>query len=999
MTPPSPLHHLYQQVRTQLPRHPLAEASSPTQRIAFEALSPLQQSVRLLGALLGQVLVQQEGDSFYLLVEGLRLTARQGRQATGCVQAQGINTLLSDALGSTPLLGRLAFLDKVAGAFRLFITLCNLAEAYHQSRGETVPAIPLRRSHIKPLRIRLVATAHPTKILRRSILSHQRVVYALLKRLHHALAQQNTTGAEAALNELHETVELLWFTQFSRWKRPSVSDEARSIAGYLGGTLYHSLGRFHAQLEASLLPEAGTTTAQGEWQEPITLLSLGSWVGGDMDGNPFVTPAVLEEALTLNHHTLLQLYFEDVKTLAPKLSLAAYRVHPSPAFNQRLQETLALLHQSQPLLAQRYREDEPREPYRLWLNLVGERLKGNLAQAPLQTTPTPSAAYPNAAAFEADLHLLWHELCTHHLQRTANGPLRELLRKVKLFGFSFVSLDLREDAQCVSASAQRIMQALGTPKTLANGGANPDYLPAVQHHLLHSPSVVPAHLLQTEALAEAEHQQAAAGQPSPAWAAWRLVHMLRLANTSKTRLGHEACRYFILSMTQQADDVLEALLLLKQEGLFYQTLAAEAPPEAAAPTLHSLMDIVPLFETIEALRNAPQVMETLLSNPAYQAQLAARGQEQLIMLGYSDSNKDGGYLTSNWELYLAQKRLLAVAQRFGVTFRFFHGRGGNLGRGGGPTARAIAALPPGSATFGQDLTEQGEVLSRLYNLEDTALRHFEGISAALLQHRCGMPVQEKPTPNVWEDTLASLSTLSYQHYRAFVEHPHFLAYFNQSTPREVELLQIGSRPSKRRAMQSIADLRAIPWVFRWYQSRQLLPGWYGLGSALQQWLNANPAEEAVLLEMASQWPFFQSLLENTQIALRQSDLGIMRCYLEQLAEPADAEAIGQCFALVQAEHELTCQWMQRLSGHGLLLATEANAPILASIQLKELYLDPLNVIQVRLLAQYREWVAQHGGVDALMAGDEKEASEVLQAFHRAIVSSIEGVALGLGTTG
>jgi phosphoenolpyruvate carboxylase len=434
-------------------------------------------------------------------------------------------------------------------------------------------------------------------------------------------------------------------------------------------------------------------------------------------------------------------------------------------------------------------------------------------------------------------------------------------------------------------------------------------------------------------------------------------------------------------MTSSAEDLLSALLLLKTEGLFYPVYHPGGQPE-----YRSHLDIVPLFETIPDLQNAVVVMREAFRNPAYRMHLACRGNRQMIMVGYSDSNKDGGYFSSNWRIYKAQQDLWTVAKEAGIELRFFHGRGGNLGRGGGPAQRAIRALPPGTVEFGQDLTEQGEALSRYYNVPETAQARCETLLGAIIQKNL-----EKPSALAlenlarWEDSAERLSGYARSKYNSLVhENPHFIEYFEQVTPKEVELVKIGSRPTHRRAVQSISDLRAIPWVFRWFQSRQIIPGWYGLGTALSRFIEEDSARNTTLLkEMYGHWHFMESILENSEIILRQTDLSIARYYCTLATDKAHTEAI---FADIEAEYNLTLRMIAEITGSPLLSAPEMQV-LKHSIALKEPYLDPLNYIQVLLLSKYRKQMA------------EDPENRMNEAYHRVIVSSIEGIATGLGTSG
>jgi phosphoenolpyruvate carboxylase len=436
-------------------------------------------------------------------------------------------------------------------------------------------------------------------------------------------------------------------------------------------------------------------------------------------------------------------------------------------------------------------------------------------------------------------------------------------------------------------------------------------------------------------------------------------------------------------MTHQPADVLSALYLMKIARLFYPDVGGE---------FHSHLNIVPLFETIESLDHATATLEALFTNPAYQVQLNCRNRQQLVLLGYSDSNKDGGFFTSNWLLYEAQERILEVGRKHNVVIRFFHGRGGSMGRGGAPAHRAIQALPAGSALHGQDLTEQGEVLSRQYNIPEIAEAHLENFYSALLQKNIGPEVL---VSDHWKQAADQISNAAFASYRQLVEHPDFLAYFDAVTPREVELVKIGSRPTKRRKAQSIKDLRAIPWVFRWQQSRQMIPAWFGVGTGLKQFIEANPDKHLSLARvMFEQWAFFANVLSNCEISLSQTDLSIARQYLNLASDAGKATAV---LTMIEAEYALTIEMITKVTQKGLL-STPEDAPLARSIALKTPYLDPLSFIQLYLLEDYRKLLKSRQSEPA-PAQQDTELEPLFEAYERAIVSSIEGIAIGLGTTG
>lgn len=957
-------------LRARLPKVEIAQRNTPA---APEASPPaddaLNEDVRLLGSLLGQVLVEHAGVDFYRCIESLRQVARRARREPGGPDWAELDAIISQALAGRSADEALTWLADAAGAFHLFLTLCNIAEGFHyQGHERTLDNALAHLARITPTQkaldditvssVRLVATAHPTKIVRQRVLAHQQDIYELLK---HLRRTPDMTALEQLelLGRLTEKIEVLWATQFSRWERPQVSDEIDHTLTFFNRTVYQALARFHERLEHAYWFRTGHALPEPN----LPRLNLGSWVGGDMDGNPFVTPVIFAEALTKQHRTVLRKYSEDLRALAPNFSHAIYRAQPLPELQESLDRDIAelqaagLTHIKQP---ERVRQ---REPYRLKLRLMAERL-ARRADAAVLESPLPSFSYDSPQQLLDDLALVSQSLEASGYRRSAAQDLGSIRRKVSLYGFHGASLDLREDSEVFRAAANALLAAEGRGGWLE---LPPEQrLEPLTAGILALPPA-PGPRYRDGAVPE----QASGSEPVK-----RLLAMLDLAFRGQRAIGQQASCNLILTMASAPEDVLASLLLCKSQGL-----CLTAGPDA----LTSSMNLVPLFETILDLQRAPKIMDALFGNEAYAAQLRARGNQQLIMLGYSDSSKDGGYFASNWAVYQAQLELLQVAERHQVKLRFFHGRGGSIGRGGGPTTRAVMALPPGSSRHGHDLTEQGEVLARHYAIEDIAAQHFESTVAALWTKRLTNTVMPEP---VWMAAAARIAEYSRQAYAQLVhEDPDFIPYFEQVTPREVELVKIGSRPQRRRLARSVKDLRAIPWVFRWFQSRQILPGWYGLGSGIERYLNEGGQTEQqlqFLKAMYAVWPFFRSVLSNSEIALKQTDLDIARYYVRKLSSPV--EAAERILGKIEAEYQRTRDQLRRVTGHELLERPE-DQPLERSIDLKEPYLDPLNYIQVLLLSDYRERLTHETG--------EVE----LELYERAIVSSIEGIAAGLGTTG
>jgi phosphoenolpyruvate carboxylase len=922
----------------------------------------LSNDVRLLGALVGHVLVSLESPDLYATVERLRRTARAARRE-GRPDWRALDRVVGDAIGGHAPEQALQRLNKASAAFRLVLALIGIAEQVHAPAADdaldgalaAATADPAAaRGALARLDLRLVATAHPTRILRQRILAHQRDVDALLRRL--AAGVRTRIGQVEALTALQGLVETLWATQFSRWDRPSVRDEIDHVLTYFERGLIDAADDLDRRLDLRARHRLGGPLADHERPR----VSFGSWVGGDMDGNPFVTPAVFADAIERQRRVALHALSTRADALAPRLSHAAHAAPPQPELVTLLEHTIDEAHD-----AGAHREElqtrTVREPYRLALSLIADRLRRTAAHPLFADAGTRAPlTYASSEDAVADLRIVEASLAAAGHGQVAGAEVGSLRRVAERFGFHLASLDLREDSEHVRAAASTVLRIAH----LDAGDA-------------------PERVL-TEAIASARGVQpwqlelAGDGDGMPcateeAFFVRRLFEVLAVARRAHAAGAGRVCQNLILTMASQPVDVLSALLLLKTQGLWWIDWRGQVT---------SGMDIVPLFETIDALAVAPATMDALFANTAYRAQLEARGMRQLVMLGYSDSNKDGGYFASQWGTHRAQVALLEVAARHGVTLRFFHGRGGSIGRGGGPANRAIRALPSGSARHGQEITEQGEVLSRNYAMRPVAARHLENVLAASLRHALTPPAALRDR---WRAVADFLADRSGRAYRALVDQgPAFLAYFDEATPREVELVKLGSRPARRRTAASVRDLRAIPWVFRWLQSRQIIPGWYGLGSALEAWeaeADDGPVAWAELQQLAVEWPFFDAVLENAEIALRQTDLDVAHAYAHRLC--VDSHTAETVLAMLEDEYLRTRQRIERLRGRALL---EAQPALRRSIELKEPYLDPLNHIQVRLLAEYR-------------GRDEGDDDPLQPLYERAIVTSIEGIATGLGVTG
>jgi phosphoenolpyruvate carboxylase len=718
-----------------------------------------------------------------------------------------------------------------------------------------------------------------------------------------------------------------------RRDRPSVIDEVANGLSYYDHTFLRELPRVYAQLEDQLI---AFDPAWNNTELP-SFLRIGSWIGGDRDGNPFVTADVLRKTLSMQSKRVVDFYLDELHQLGAELSLDGRRV----TISTQLQDLIALSPDASPRRAA--------EPYRRAIVGIYARLFATARAFEQQVLPRhPVAdAVPYAAPEElrADLDILYRSLNANGSALLARGRLRSLRRAVELFGFHLASVDLRQNSDVHERTVAELVDAA---------------VPRVNYREMDE-AARRAFLLDELRTARPLASPFASYSPETT----SELDILRAAAQGRARYGKHAVQNYVISKADNVSDVLEVALLLKEVGLL-------RPREAELD-----LDIVPLFETIEDLRNCGRVMHELLAIPEYMKLVEGRGRVQEIMLGYSDSNKDGGFLTSGWELYKAEIALIEVLKRHGVQLRLFHGRGGSVGRGGGPSYQAILAQPDGAVAAGIRITEQGEVIAGKYSNPEMGRSNLEILAAATLEAALVQPEQSAPR----EEFLAAMEELSAHAYRAYqalvYETPGFERYFWESTViGEIANLHIGSRPASRKKSTRIEDLRAIPWVFGWAQCRLMLPAWFGFGAAVKAWTQVHPAQGLPLLQaMSREWPFFQTLLSNMDMVLAKSDIGISSRY-KQLVE--DAELRETIFSRLRAEWQDSVAALLSILDQRTLL--ERNPLLARTIRNRFPYIDPLNHVQLELLRRYR-------------AGDADE--RVVQGIHL----TINGIAAGLRNSG
>jgi phosphoenolpyruvate carboxylase len=895
--------------------------------IPFEAKDlPLKADVSVLGAIIGEVVREQCGEHFFHRLERVRNAAIDRREGH-----QSGTAALDAALGDADA----AIAEDLVRSFSAWFQLVNLAEQVHRVRrrlayeadeAQPVPGsvhetlVRLRESGVDAdavaaalARIRLepVFTAHPTEAVRRALLDKEKhIARKLVERIETPSTPVEERRRRAAIR-LQVTAG--WQTAEYAATRPSVAEEREHVLYYLGDVLYRVIPACYESLSRALR----RVWPDRDWRDLPRLLSFGSWVGGDMDGNPSVGADSVRDSLLAHRALVVARYLEETSELAGQLSQSLSRVTVSAALLARLEDYRRRFPDAAAAIAPRHRE----MPYRCLLLLVGARLRETLADG--------AHAYKGPQELLADLDLVADSLARHGGRHAGLHLVERLRLRVRTFGFHFAMLDVRQHAAVHRAAIAALFGDPDWPKR-----------PAAERTLR---------------LREYLASQVAAAVTDDATLT-RVLDVFRALDWARGRFGPDAAGLYIVSMSEDADDVLSVLALAEAAGM--------QPPA---------LDVAPLFETVDDLERAPAVLRRLLADAHYRAHLAARGDRQTVMLGYSDSNKDGGLASARWALQQAQRALSAVAAEAGVELDYFHGRGGTVSRGGGKTERAIRAAPAGTFSGRLRLTEQGEVIRRKYGMRAIALRSIEQTFSALIARECEPPPPPRdPRWSTAMDAVAAASRAAYQHL--VFETSGFVEYFRAATPIDViERMRIGSRPSARAPGEaSVAQLRAIPWVFAWSQCRAGLPGWYGLAQGLE----AGIAEvgEDTMAAMAGEWPFFENLLEDAEMVLVKSDLGIAERY-SLLAGPLHE----RFFPALAADFRRTAELIIRLRGTRELLDRDPRLKL--SLRLRNPYVDPLSLLQVKLLGEWRT------------AGRPED-----ETFH-ALVSTVTGIARGLLNTG
>ena len=922
---------------------------------------PLSDDIRLLGRVLGDIVREQEGEAVYALVEQIRTLSVSFHRDANQADDKKLTKLLKGLSSDSAM--------KVLRAFTYFSHLANLAEDRHHIRRRAVyermgsyqdGSIPvaMKKLHAAGVTSQMISktleeslispvlTAHPTEVQRTSILEAERDIANLLSTRDQIKesSRANNPSKDALLSkelkaneeQIRARVLQLWHTRLLRFTKLTVADEIENALTYYETTFLREIPKIYAQLEDSL---SGNSIA--------SFLKMGQWIGGDRDGNPNVNESTLEYAITRQAEMVLRHYLTEVHHLGRELSLSALLLK----FPKKMQELAGASPDTN-----EHRQDEP---YRRALTGIYSRLAATLKVLThtdaARHAVAPQNPYTYAEEFLADLKVIEASLISQGAKALSDRRLRGLMRTVQVFGFHLATVDLRQSSDMHETVLAELLN-------VASIEANYSSLSEAQKREL-----LLSLLKDPRSLRVNDHRYSDFAVSE--------IGIFEMAKKLRHRFGKEAIRHYIISHTETVSDLLEVLLLQKEVGLMHGVLGKKATAD---------LIVVPLFETIEDLRNAAPIMRDFYGLPGILDLVKKSGAEQDIMLGYSDSNKDGGIVTSNWELYCAEIALVQIFEVLeksaGVKLRLFHGRGGTVGRGGGPSYDAILAQPPGTVRGQIRLTEQGEVIGSKYANPEIGRRNLETLVAATLEATLLNPT--KPATKAFLEAAAKLSQASMDAYRGLVyETPGFAEFFFDATPvREISKLNIGSRPSSRKASQKIEDLRAIPWGFSWGQCRMTLPGWYGFGSAVESFLNQPTAANkktalSLLQKMYKEWPFFRTLLSNMDMALAKSDLALASRYSELVP---DLKLRKKIFGAIESEWNKTVNALNLVTGEKVRLAK--NPALARSIRNRFPYIDPLHHLQIELVRRYRS--GKH---------DER--------VQRGIHIAINGIAAGLRNTG
>ncbi|WP_419888652.1 phosphoenolpyruvate carboxylase [Neobacillus niacini] len=908
---------------------------------------PLRRDVKLLGQILGEILVSHGGNELFDKVEKIRLMCKTLRTHFDTEIYSELKEEIANL--NSPMR------KQVIRAFSMYFHLINIAEQNHRIRRrrqyqleddsivqpDSIESaiLSLKENNLnedmiqevlKKLSLELVITAHPTEAAKRSILEIQQRIAVILKKLDYPLItkRERSKLEESLFNE----VTILWQTDELRHNKPTVLDEVRNGLYYFDQTLFEVLPEIHREVEICL--EKNYSTKQ--WDVP-NFLRFGSWIGGDRDGNPNVTPEVTWETLHKQRKLVLKKYKNVLVDLMKRYSHSTTRVEVSDELVQSLEM------EEDKFLTEDKKWPVKGEVYRRKFAIIIERLK-QVGKSDL--------GYHSAEELLEDLYVVKRSLNNHHPAAHELKTIQKLIRQVQLFGFHLATLDIRNHSGEHEAAISEILRKVQITNNYPQ--LSEDEKVKILENILMDPR--PLLLLNEDYTPETQ----------------QMIQVFQMIKNAHKEFGKRSISVYLVSMTRSVSDLLEVLVLAKEAGIY--RLHADG-------TVESQLNVAPLLETIDDLTAGPKIMETLFQMPVYRNHLKVMNDQQEIMLGYSDGSKDGGTLTANWKLYKAQLEIHEMASKYHIGLKFFHGRGGSLGRGGGPLNKSLLSQPAETIGDGVKITEQGEVLSSRYLLEDIAYRSLEQATSTLMLATAHVSKEAEPgdlRDECWETAIEEISDSALKKYQSLVfGDADFLTYFNEATPlRELGDLNIGSRPMSRKNRGRFEDLRAIPWVFAWTQSRQLLPAWYAAGTGLESYALKSEQNLQQLQQMYVNWPFFRSTIDNLQMALMKADITTAKEYLTLVEDQKIAERI---FSNILEEYEKTKAILLKITGDKELLDHTPN--IKDSVYRRNPYVDPLNFLQVELIKELRS---------------QNEPSEELLIE---VLLTISGISAGLRNTG
>jgi phosphoenolpyruvate carboxylase len=925
---------------------------------------PLRRDVHFLGTLLGEVLIEQGSRELFEVEERIRRLSKRIRAGAGPEALKRMELIVRRLDPGMAL--------NVIRAFTIYFQLVNIAEEHHRIRRKRfydrlsvekaqrwsiregiftlrqrgIPAETIRQT-LSRLSIELVLTAHPTEAKRRTVMEKLRRISALMDlRENPTLSPREQTRIR---REIKEEIAILWQTDDVRSIKPTVLDEVHQGLYYFDQTLFDALPLVYDELEGIL-----TECYADESFDLPPFLRFGSWIGGDRDGHPDVSPEITEQTLRLHKDLILTKYIESVRPLITHLSQSTRRVGVNADLLDSIREDERALSASPPETLHR----NPHEPYRRKLSFILLKLENTKIRNLLPPHEigrfAPGEYYHTSGVFLNDLKQIRQSLIDNTCRIAADGALRTLIRQVEIFGFHLARLDIRQHRDVHEQAITEIVEVLHLCDTSYLEMTETERLAFLHREITNPRPLIPAILSFSKTTNET-------------------IRVFRMMQKALEEIDPSCLGTYIISMTRSLSDVLLTLLFAKEAGLYHSHKEGHT---------ESRIDIAPLFETIHDLRDAPAVMAELYCDPVYRSHVDARCGHQEVMVGYSDSNKDGGYLTANYELYKVQRALFEVSRSHDIRLTLFHGRGGTIDRGGGPANRAIMAQPRGTIDGRIKITEQGEAISYKYANIAIAFRNVEQIVSAVIAASLPDP-SEPPIEATWESIVEELSSHAMLAYRDLVySDPGFLTYFTQATSiHEIGGLRIGSRPARRRATRRIEDLRAIPWVFAWAQSRHLLTGGFGLGTAIDRFLQTDPDRGLESLRtLYNGWPFFRTLIDNAQMTASKADLYIAEMHASLVTDRVIRDRI---FQRIAAEHRLVRDVILRVTGQTELLDNEP--ALQKSIRLRNPYVDPLSYLQIHLLREFRSV--------------KRSDRDRITHLEHAILLSINGIAAGLRSTG